>query len=163
VPLKIQVLMPSFLEHFMSHPCLFCLNKASCSFLNHNIQNSTAASARSHNQKACDAFSQPLSHHKSTLANGNLHPMFKTQQAQRKKNEKNSIAQRQTNYVKHSNRFQFLAKTLPEVQQPGPTIARQGKLLRRTRGFATGICSSYRLPGFPGRSLKVEIRRTTQL
>ena len=30
-------------EHLMSHPCLFCLNKASCYFLNHNIQNSTAA------------------------------------------------------------------------------------------------------------------------
>jgi hypothetical protein len=30
-------------EHRMSHPCLFCLNKASCYFLNHNIQNSTAA------------------------------------------------------------------------------------------------------------------------
>ncbi len=70
-------------EHLMSHPCLFCLNKASCYFLNHNIQNSTAALARSHEQKACDAFSQPLSHHRSTSANSNLHPMFKTQQAQR--------------------------------------------------------------------------------
>ena len=68
-------------EHLMSHPCSFCLNKASCYFLNHNIQNSTAALARSHKQKACDAFSQPLSHHRSTSANGNLHPMFKTQQA----------------------------------------------------------------------------------
>jgi hypothetical protein len=53
----------------------------SCCFLNHNIQNSTAALAQSHKQKACDAFSQPPSHHRSTSAKGNLHPMFKTQQA----------------------------------------------------------------------------------
>jgi hypothetical protein len=32
-------------EHRMSHPCLFCPNKASSCFLNHNIQNTTAASA----------------------------------------------------------------------------------------------------------------------
>jgi hypothetical protein len=82
-----------YVEHRMSHPCLFCLNKASCHFLNENIQNSTAALAWSLKQKTCDAFSRPLSHHWSTSANGNLHPMFKTQQAQRQKNEKNLITQ----------------------------------------------------------------------
>jgi hypothetical protein len=57
-------------ERRLSNPCLFCLNKASCYFSNHNIQNSSAALDRSHMHKACD-----LHFHSLQIIIGSPHPM----------------------------------------------------------------------------------------